>query len=75
MNRATSITTTDVVPHPRIGHIGYRTLRRGMAVLITWRNRARQRRRLRELDDHLLSDIGITRVDAEREERKPFWKA
>ena len=40
-----------------------------------WRDRARQRRRLLELDDRLLRDIGITRSDAVREYEKPFWEA
>jgi uncharacterized protein YjiS (DUF1127 family) len=33
-----------------------------------------QRRDLRELDDHLLRDIGITRKQAQHETGKPFWK-
>jgi len=32
-----------------------------------------QRRALRTLDDHLLQDIGISRIDAEREAERPFW--
>lgn len=32
-----------------------------------------QRRMLADLDDHLLSDIGITRNDAEREAARSFW--
>jgi uncharacterized protein YjiS (DUF1127 family) len=48
-------------------------LRRCGAVLRIWVARARQRRALRELDDRLLGDIGLTRVDAERECAKPFW--
>lgn len=34
---------------------------------------ARTRRDLRELDDRMLSDIGISRVDIERESRRRFW--
>ncbi|MFN3662902.1 DUF1127 domain-containing protein [Yoonia sp.] len=34
---------------------------------------ARQRRDLRDLDPHLLDDIGITRQDALREAEKPLW--
>jgi uncharacterized protein YjiS (DUF1127 family) len=48
-------------------------LRRCGAVLGTWMARARERRALRELNDHLLDDIGITRADARREWDKPFW--
>lgn len=34
---------------------------------------AKTRRDLRELDDRLLRDIGVTRVDIERESRRRFW--
>ena len=37
-------------------------------------DRIRQRRQLRALPDHLLHDIGVSRYDAEREGRKPFWR-
>lgn len=36
--------------------------------------KARQRKLLIELDDRLLADIGVTREQAEREARKPFWR-
>ncbi len=39
-----------------------------------WQERAKQRRALRELNDHLLKDIGLSRADAEHEARKPFWR-
>lgn len=42
-------------------------LRQGYAV-------HRQRRALLSLDDAMLKDIGISRVDALREGRKPFWR-
>jgi len=32
-----------------------------------------QRGALRDLDDHLLADIGVTREEALREARKLFW--
>lgn len=38
-----------------------------------WRERVRQRRALLELDDRLLSDIGIGRAEAEHEAGRPFW--
>ena len=37
-------------------------------------DRVRQRRALARLDDRMLSDIGISRCDAEREIEKPFWR-
>jgi len=36
--------------------------------------RARQRRDLAALSDYHLRDIGLTRIDAEREVGKPFWR-
>ncbi len=43
--------------------------------LSTWQERARGRRALASLDDHLLRDIGLSRADVERERVKPFWRA
>ncbi len=43
--------------------------------LLTWSERARQRRRLMQFDDHLLRDIGISRAEAIAETEKPFWRA
>ncbi len=34
---------------------------------------ARTRRDLKELDDRMLSDIGVSRLDIERESRRRFW--
>lgn len=50
-------------------------LRQLQATLQLWSRRARSRRELRELDDHLLRDIGISRGVAEHEAAKPFWRA
>lgn len=36
--------------------------------------RKRQCRRLLELDDRLLDDIGVSREQALAEARKPFWR-
>ena len=46
-----------------------------MDTVLDWQDRARQRHRLGELDDHLLRDIGLSRADLERESSKPFWRA
>lgn len=43
--------------------------------LLVWQERARQRAALASLEPHLLKDIGVSAADAEREARKPFWKA
>jgi uncharacterized protein YjiS (DUF1127 family) len=37
--------------------------------------RAVQRRRLAAMDDRMLQDIGISRMDASAEAAKPFWQA
>jgi uncharacterized protein YjiS (DUF1127 family) len=38
-----------------------------------WQVLAKQRRELARLSDHMLKDIGLSRVDALREARRPFW--
>ena len=43
------------------------------ARLIRLCDRQKQRHLLRELDDRMLADIGLTREQAEAEGRKPFW--
>lgn len=40
-----------------------------------WRERSRSRRDLMRLNEHQLQDIGLSRVDAEAEWQKPFWRA
>jgi uncharacterized protein YjiS (DUF1127 family) len=50
-------------------------LRHALDTLALWQQRARGRRQLRRFDDHLLRDIGITRLQAEVEADKPFWRA
>jgi uncharacterized protein YjiS (DUF1127 family) len=45
-----------------------------LRLLLDWQERARQRRRLREMDDRLLRDIGLTRADVELEAAKPCWR-
>jgi uncharacterized protein YjiS (DUF1127 family) len=40
-----------------------------------WQDRASGRQQLLRLDDHVLRDIGITRLQAEAEASKPFWRA
>jgi uncharacterized protein YjiS (DUF1127 family) len=43
-------------------------------LLLTWLDRCAQRRQLARLDPRMLKDIGVSRVDAAEEARKPFWK-
>jgi uncharacterized protein YjiS (DUF1127 family) len=49
-------------------------LQHAVDVILTWRERVRTRRQLLMLDDRLLKDIGITRLDAQGEAEKPFWR-
>jgi len=38
-------------------------------------DRSRQRRAMRDLDGHMLRDIGLSASDVEREASKPFWRS
>jgi uncharacterized protein YjiS (DUF1127 family) len=49
-------------------------LRRLARTLFLWHERARQRRHLQYLSDHMLRDIGLSRADVRAEAGKPFWK-
>lgn len=50
-------------------------LRNAIDLILLWHERSRQRRALMSLDDRLLRDIGIDRLEADIEIRKPFWRA
>jgi uncharacterized protein YjiS (DUF1127 family) len=43
--------------------------------VLSWQDRARQRRLLATMDDRLLRDVGVTRADIAIEAAKPFWRA
>ena len=45
-----------------------------LRLIAQWIERVRQRQALAGLEDHMLRDIGITRVDVARECEKPFWR-
>jgi uncharacterized protein YjiS (DUF1127 family) len=49
-------------------------LRRTTDLLLIWHERARQRRQLSSLSDHMLRDLGLTRADVMAESSKPFWR-
>ncbi|MCC7046440.1 MAG: DUF1127 domain-containing protein [Alphaproteobacteria bacterium] len=49
-------------------------LRRAVRVLLAWQQRARERRALAAMDEHMLHDLGLTRVDIMIELDKPFWR-
>jgi uncharacterized protein YjiS (DUF1127 family) len=54
---------------PERGRAGFR------AALAHRLIRHRQRQRMGELDARQLADLGITRAQADREARKPFWRS
>lgn len=39
-----------------------------------WLERVQDRRRLADLDDHMLRDIGLSRSQAEEVASTPFWR-
>lgn len=41
--------------------------------VLTWMEVARQRRHLAALDNRMLSDIGFSLADVDREIDRPFW--
>jgi uncharacterized protein YjiS (DUF1127 family) len=52
-----------------------RWIRRAVDAVLTWQERARERRQLMQLNDHMLRDIGISRAEAFGEAEKFFWRA
>jgi len=59
-------------PRPRLPSIAWATAL--LQLVWVWRDRARERRQLLQMGDDMLKDIGISRVDVEREYVKPFWR-
>jgi uncharacterized protein YjiS (DUF1127 family) len=47
---------------------------RAIDLLLIWHRRARDRRQLEALSDHMLRDIGLSRADVFAEASKPFWR-
>ncbi len=58
---------------PRLGVPATFALKVAVAMTV-WSERARTRRQLALLDDHLLRDIGLERPQAQAEARRPFWQ-
>ena len=42
--------------------------------LMVWQQRARERRQLQSMSDHMLRDLGLGRADVDAETAKPFWR-
>ncbi|MHA1597970.1 MAG: DUF1127 domain-containing protein [Alphaproteobacteria bacterium] len=43
-------------------------------LLVMWQRRSAGRQKLENMDARLLKDMGIGRIDADREAAKPFWR-
>lgn len=70
MTSVTQITKTAPIVPSGIRKV---TFAEHAARLLCWYDRARQRRQLKNLDEHMLDDIGVTCTQAEAEARKPGW--
>lgn len=40
-----------------------------------WQERARERRHLADMTDHMRADVGLSAAQTAREADKPFWRA
>jgi len=49
-------------------------VRKMMDAVVGWQERAHERRRLIDMEDRMLADIGLSRTDAQAEFNKPFWR-
>lgn len=57
------------IAQTRPAHLSGRTTPKIAALYGLWK----QRRQLRQLDARTLSDIGVSRQEAQSEARRPFW--
>lgn len=46
-----------------------------VTTVLSWQHRISERNQLQLLDQRMLRDIGLTRVDIDVETCKPFWRA
>ena len=73
------IDTSSSLPFYRLPNVlGPAALRRLLPYLLSrfmdWRERARSRHLLLQLDDRMLRDVGLSRSDVDRECAKHFWQ-
>lgn len=67
---------------PQLSYLGQQTTLSPLAVvalrvavtLTHWSERRRTRGHLKQLDDHLLRDIGMDRLTATKEANRKFWR-
>jgi uncharacterized protein YjiS (DUF1127 family) len=67
---AAAVTTVASTPET---HTVFRLLARAAASATGWAERRRQLRALSELDERLLTDVGLAREDVERACTQGFW--
>jgi len=73
MKNVNCIDTIQVAaPQPTLGLPPWITA--PLRLLRHWLEIKQQRRRLAQLDDYMLRDIGLTRADVQAEIEKPFWQ-
>jgi uncharacterized protein YjiS (DUF1127 family) len=70
----TSVGTAAAKPRRAIGKFRRYAIK-CLHELVVWQERAEQRHALRELNERMLKDIGVSNADAYKEARKPFWLA
>lgn len=68
-----SINTQCCRAAPDRTRFGFR-IARVLDQLAVWHERARRRRELVDMPDHLLKDMGVSREEVDSEIRKPFWR-
>ena len=72
---------TNATHAPQIAYLGGQSTLSPLAIvalrvavtLTKWSERRRTRLQLKHLDDHLLNDIGLDRLTAQREANRKFW--
>lgn len=78
--RMSRLQTTDGVAADAAGLAGFPAVLRApldaaAATIALWRARHHDRRAIRQLDDHMLRDIGLDPIAAHEIAARPFWKA
>jgi uncharacterized protein YjiS (DUF1127 family) len=69
--------TVPAATHGQAGHKPIRlrdVLAAAIEQVMVWHDRARQRRQLHSLSDHMLRDLGLGRADVAAETSKRFWQ-
>jgi len=62
-------------PHSTLAARFGELLSQARAMPRLWMSRRHDRRALRQLDDHMLRDIGFERAQVEAMASRPFWRA